>query len=355
MDREFGHDDVVDITLRFGNLSVSVSGPSSQTSQLVSGSLRHHRCLDLLRAIPREGHQQDLRHPQTLQLSVRPELKLRPRSLFALNAFWILLLLWAAALLTGAVESSELGLLEIGQRPSCKDEQALRTGLPSCLFSPKFTWFCEQTACRDQLASGVPGLTGLPWEELTDPQSHTHSSPRRRLGFIVRRQDLIYQRSNNERRHGGTRLGRFGPFDPRETRLCARVEISRRGGWPRRSTCNCRYEETRRVSIGTSCGSFAGRRSGGWHRSSWWLRFQEFCTRMVKRVPLQQQASDQDVPSRTRATRRNTGRGKAMPSGEQPKAKRPTAASLHASLQQVLQTLPGLSNQMQQLMDRQAV
>ena len=36
MDREFGHDDVVDITLRFGNLSVSVSGPSSQTSQLVS-------------------------------------------------------------------------------------------------------------------------------------------------------------------------------------------------------------------------------------------------------------------------------------------------------------------------------
>lgn len=36
MSRDFGQDDVVDITLRFGNLSVSVSGPSGQASQLVS-------------------------------------------------------------------------------------------------------------------------------------------------------------------------------------------------------------------------------------------------------------------------------------------------------------------------------
>ena len=57
------------------------------------------------------------------------------------------------------------------------------------------------------------------------------------------------------------------------------------------------------------------------------------------------------TPKRTR----RTGPGKASPSGEgmSPKQKRPTTASLQASLDQVLGTLPGLSNQMQALMDRQ--
>ena len=64
-------------------------------------SLRHLRCLDLLGAIPREGHQQDLRHPQTLQLLVRPELRLRPPSLVAFSAFWILLLLWGRGISDG--------------------------------------------------------------------------------------------------------------------------------------------------------------------------------------------------------------------------------------------------------------
>eukprot|EP00435_Cladocopium_sp_Y103_P061652 s470_g23.t1 len=357
MSRDYGHDDVVDITLRFGNLSVSVSGPSSQASQLVSEITSASSVLGSSRGYSERGSPARSSGPSEFSQvgETRVEIEASfpdcPQRLFdsasslgrgiadgrrRIQRAWTAGH-WARAVLRGQTMSVDMQELEMTNLVALTQERREYV----------LEWRSAdeedgQVEVRAFVVMKRPGgfllavpLGALPDEDLESGTGQVGPST------VLSVPGALFEE------------GREVPIGADLNVLLVDMDAS--------AVSNLRpAQESDVVAIGfVEDDPFAVPSPDALlaRALAWVQEQQEVSEQEMGWYTPEATATEEDTRPLPGRPRRNTGRGKATPSGtgHSPKAKRPTAASLHVSMQQVLQTLPGLSSQMQQLMDRQTM